>query len=254
MTDRPATGHEESLVEWASLTSDELATLDRELPVVVPIGLVESHGPALPLGFDNDSAEHFARTVCARTGAVLLPTLHYGFADELRDYPGTVGLSMDTVGHVIADLCEHIGQHGFYKIIFLAGHGANTRAAELGFERAWRRRPDLKVACWSWWAAADLAIHHADEVETSFALLLGSRVHLERVTDETFLKPWHRVRSRRELAPESGGVNGSPSRADAESVAPDYEQVVASLVELVSRARADVAANGTPQTGWEGAR
>lgn len=241
MTDR----HDEAVVEWASLTSDELAELDRELPVVVPNGLVESHGPALPVGFDNDSAEHFARVVCARTGAVLMPTLPYGFADELRDYPGTVGVSMDTFGHVVADLCEHIRRHGFRKIIFLAGHGANTRAAELGFERAWRRCPDLLVACWSWWTAAGIDIHHADEVETSFALLLGSRVHLDRARDETFEKPWHRVRSRWALAPDSGGVNGTPSRASADAVTADYERVVASLVALVDRARKDVADTGT---------
>lgn len=231
---------ERRLVEWAALTSDELAALDRELPVIVPTGLVESHGPALPLGFDNESAEHFARVVCRRTGAVLMPTLSYGFADELRDYAGTVGVSMDTFGHVVADLCEHIARHGFTKIVFLAGHGANTRAAELGFERVWRRRPELRVACWSWWGAAGIDIHHADEVETSFAMRIGSTVHLDRARDEKFEKPWHRIRSRRALAPDSGGVNGTPSRASADSVAAAYHEVVASLVELVERARADV--------------
>lgn len=227
------------MIEWARLTGDELAALDRELPVVVPTGLVEAHGPALTLGFDNESAEHFARIVCDRTGAVLMPPLPYGFADEWRDYPGTVGLTMDTYGHVIADICEQVGRHGFRKVIFLAGHGANARAAELGFERAWRRHPDLKLACWNWWTPAGLDIHHADEVETSFALLMGSRVHLDRARDEIFQRPWHRVRSRHELAPDSGGVNGTPSRATAELAAAGHDRVVATLVDLVNRAKED---------------
>ncbi|MGH3749706.1 MAG: creatininase family protein, partial [Micromonosporaceae bacterium] len=171
------TATSEEPVTWAELTSDELRQLDRQLPVVVPMGLVESHGPALTLGFDNDSAEHFARVACARAGAVLMPTMPYGFADEFREYPGTVGVSMDTLGHVVADLCAQIRRHGFHKIVFLAGHGANVRASQLGFERAWTRHPDLKLACWTWWGVVDLPIHHADEVETSFALLLGRTVH-----------------------------------------------------------------------------
>lgn len=63
------------ITEWAKLTDAELAQLDRELPVILPAGLVEAHGPALTLGLDNDTAEHFARTVCdgprSSTGATV---------------------------------------------------------------------------------------------------------------------------------------------------------------------------------------
>jgi creatinine amidohydrolase len=33
--------------EWIHLTSDEINQLDSNLPVIIPLGLVESHGPHL---------------------------------------------------------------------------------------------------------------------------------------------------------------------------------------------------------------
>jgi len=227
------------MIEWAKLTSEEFTRLDRQLPVVIPIGLVESHGPALTLGLDIDTAEHFAHAVCEATGAILMPGIPYGFADENREYPGTVGVQPETLGALVADLCEAICFHGFRKIIFLSGHGTNNRGVELGFLRAWRTYPDLKPACWAWWAPAGLSIHHADETETAFAALAGSPVYLERARNFTFRKPWHQVRSRHAFQPESGGVNGAPSQADPAAAAADYERVLAALVAKVDQAKAD---------------
>lgn len=237
-TGRPVTASTwsgKSPLEWQQLTSDELALVDRELPVVMPVGLIESHGPALTLGFDNASADYFSRAACSQAPSLLLPTLSYGFADEFRDYPGTLGLSMDTLGQVVADVCGHLAEQGFRKVVVLAGHGADVLAARLGFERVWRIHPQLRLACWTWWQVVNLPIHHADEVETSFALAMGETVHLERARDAHFTKPWHLVRSRQELMPESGGVNGSPTRADAASVAEAHDRIVA---ELAGRIRA----------------
>jgi creatinine amidohydrolase len=227
------------MLEWARLTDEELDRLDRELPVVVPIGLVEAHGPALPLGLDLDSAEHFARQACAAAGAILMPPIAYGYRHETRDYPGTVGVRPETLMAMVSDLCESICAHGFRKIVFIAGDGASVAPVELGFARAWERYPDLKPACWAWWKAADLTIHHADEIETAFALLIGSTVHLDRARDATFDKPWHLVYSRRSLAPNTGGVNGRPSRADANACKPAYARVVQVLVERLESAKAD---------------
>lgn len=227
------------MILWEALTNEELDQVDRALPVIVPIGLVEAHGPALTLGLDVDTAAHFARKICEVTGAILMPTIPYGFADQNREYPGTVGLRIETVGAMVADICEAVCFHGFRKIIFISGHGANSKGVELGFERAWRTYPDMKPACWNWWGPAGLTMHHADKAETEFAILTGSRVHLDRAKDFTFRKPWHLVRSRYAYQPESGGVNGCPTRADPRPAEADYQRVIAALVERVEEAKLD---------------
>jgi creatinine amidohydrolase len=227
------------VIEWTTLTSEEVDRLDRELPVVIPIGLVEAHGPALTLGLDIDTADHFARKVCEATGAILLPTIPYGYADQNREYPGTVGLTPETLGAMVADVCEAICLHGFRKVIFISGHGANNKGVELGFERAWRRYPDLKPACWAWWAPAGLPMHHADKAETEFAILTGSPVYLDRARDFAFQKPWHQVRSRHAFQPESGGVNGTPSQADPKASEADYQRALKALIANVEQAKSD---------------
>ena len=227
------------MIVWNELTNREIEELDRSLPVMVPVGLVESHGAHLAVGFDVHSAEYVARKLCEATGAILCPTLPYGFADTNREYQGTLGVRADTLASVVADLCEMFCSQGFTKIIFLSGHGGNQMAVQLGFERAWERYPDLKPACWSYFTAAGVSLSHADEGETSIALAMDATVHMDRAQDFVLRKPWHEVRSRRHIAPESGGVNGHPSRASVEEGRRLLDQILPALIEKVNAAIAD---------------
>jgi creatinine amidohydrolase len=36
------------MIEWLSSTSEKIAAADKRLPVIIPVGLVEAHGPHLP--------------------------------------------------------------------------------------------------------------------------------------------------------------------------------------------------------------
>ena len=103
------------MIEWVKLTGDELAGVDRQLPVIVPLGLVEAHGSHLTLGLDIDTADYFARAVARKTGAILAPLIAYGFADAMREYPGTVGVTAETLALVVHDIAEIFCFHGFLK-------------------------------------------------------------------------------------------------------------------------------------------
>jgi len=203
------------MLEWSSLTSNELAAADRNLPVIIPLGLVEAHGSHLTLGLDNDAAAYFSRRIAAASGAILAPLLPYGFADAMREYPGTLGVTVETLSLVIYDLAVMFCSHGFKKQIYLSGHGANKLACELGFHKAWQTAPDLLPAYWNYWIEGGFSqIHHADKGETEIAMSIGSLVYPERAHDYTFEKPWHLIRSRYQYQPETGGTNGFPTQAD----------------------------------------
>jgi creatinine amidohydrolase len=228
------------MIEWTQLTGDELATVDRQLPVIVPLGLVEAHGSHLTLGLDIDTATYFARAVAEQTGGILAPLIAYGFADAMREYPGTVGVSAETLALVVRDIAELFCYHGFYKQIYLSGHGANKLGCELGFQAVWRRYPTFKPAYWNYWTEAGLtSIHHADKGETEIAMAVGSPVYMDRVRDWQFQKPWHAVNSRFAYQPESGGVNGAPSTADPAEGERMREQIVTALVAKTQAAIAD---------------
>ena len=221
--------------EWAHLTSCEIAALDRALPVILPLGLVEAHGPHLATLVDMDTAAYFARRVAENTGAILLPVLSYGFADEMAEYDGTLGVRADTMASVITDLARQLCFQGFKRQIYLSGHGANKLPTEMAFHRIWQEHPDLQAVYWNYWTEAGFTdISHAGKDETEIALAVGTPSHMDRVQDFTFTKPWHRVRSRAALCPDTGGINGSPSQADPREGERMRDAIVRILSEKVA--------------------
>jgi len=220
--------------EWNQLTNFEIASLDRRLPVIIPVGLIEAHGAHLPVSVDVATASYFSRKIAENTGAILLPTITYGFADEMAGYPGTLGLRAETLMAVVEDLSCALCGHGFTRQIFLSGHGANKAVVELAFWRIWNKHPDLRAVCWNYWTEAGLTtIHHADKGETEIALAVGLPAQMEKAGKFHVQKPWYKIRSRSELDPVSGGVNGDPTAASAEEGAKMHDIVIARLSEKV---------------------
>ena len=220
--------------EWSQLTSDEVNELNRALPVILPLGLVEAHGPHLATSVDMDTAAYFARRIAENTGAILLPVLPYGFADEMAEYVGTLGVRADTLAALIADLSSHLCAHGFKRQIFLSGHGANKLPSELAIYRVWEKHPDLQAVYWNYWSEAGFnQIAHADKGETEIALAVGTKSHLERARDFKVIKPWYRLRSRHALNPASGGINGEPTKADPREGERVREEIVRRLSDKV---------------------
>jgi creatinine amidohydrolase len=202
------------MLEWQHLTSNEIAALDRHLPVIIPVGLVEAHGPHLAVSVDCDTATYFSRAIAEQTDAILAPIFNYGYADEMAGYAGTIGLSADTMASAYTDLATHFCAHGFTRQIWLSGHGANKVPFDTALPRIWRQFPHAQLVYWNYWTEAGFNnIAHADQGETEIALAVGTRALLERVRDFKVVKPWYRIRSRQALYPESGGINGVPSAA-----------------------------------------
>ena len=223
--------------EWINMTSDEIDQLDRRLPVIIPLGLTEAHGPHLAVSVDTDSAAYFSRRAAEETGAILAPTVQYGFADEMAEYPGTLGITASSFMSVVADICLCLCKKGFLKAIFITGHGANKIPCELAFYKVWEQYPTFKGACWNWWSDCGiLGVHHADKGETEVALALGTTAHMERAKDFSVRKPWHKIRSRHALDKHSGGVNGNPSEADTENGKRVIEKAAEALIKKVKEA------------------
>lgn len=223
--------------EWSRLTSDEIKTLDRQLPIIIPIGLVEAHGPHLTLGLDNDTADYFSRQVAQGSGAILAPAIHYGFADAMWEYQGTIGIQPDTLSLLVRDISTAFCRQGFLKQIYFSGHGANKAPCEMGFYKVWEAFRAFQPVYWNWWTEAGITgIHHADKGETEAAMGIGSPVYMDRVQNYSCPKPWHMVYSRFSLQPDSGGINGEPSKAERAEGDRIKEQVVRVLTEKVKTA------------------
>lgn len=119
------------MVKWEDLTSKDLAFMDRDIPVVIPIGSIEVHGPHLPLGTDILSIYWIAVKASELEDAIILPPIAYGYAPESKHFPGTISISADTILSLLREVCMEVYRNGFRKIVVLNGHGGNTRILRL---------------------------------------------------------------------------------------------------------------------------
>src|SRR4051794_19083297 len=71
----------------------------KRLPVVVPIGSIEQHGPHLPLDVDmlevTTVAQAAARLI--PNDVLVLPTQVNGYTGHVMDFPGTINIHFETL-------------------------------------------------------------------------------------------------------------------------------------------------------------
>jgi len=164
---------------FGELTSADIAKLvrsKRKPIVILPMGATEAHGQHLPVWTDAITPYELAKRVSARTGALVLPPINYGFCYTLRPWAGTLSVRSETFAHTVRDITSELVRNGFDKMLFLNGHGANaTIAGHVLKELADDKKFTACVV--SWWTIKELdkvcgETGHADENEESIVMAL----------------------------------------------------------------------------------
>jgi creatinine amidohydrolase/Fe(II)-dependent formamide hydrolase-like protein len=133
------------VLRFEQMDAAALARLDRARTVVIiPGGILEEHGPHLPVnadGYRNERiAEDVAAAVAARPGwaALVLPTVPLGSGSfELMagrpGFSGSVPVRAATLQAVFSDLGDALGAQGFRHVFVVHGHGDpnHNRALDL---------------------------------------------------------------------------------------------------------------------------
>jgi creatinine amidohydrolase len=96
---------------------------------ILPLGSTEFHGPRGPYGTDHYNAWQIGERVSAATGALLLPSLPYGYSPNHKDFTGTIHLEYDTLKRVLFDIVESLHRGGILNILILLGHWGNFEVA-----------------------------------------------------------------------------------------------------------------------------
>ena len=184
------------------MTWPELREVVREGRIaVMPAGIIEQHGPQLPLDTDIFLAEQITVRAAARhpDKVVVVPPIVHGHSPHHMDFPGTLTVDPQHMINYVLDVCLSLGHHGFKKILIVNGHGSNAPVLDL-VARQTIVRTNGAVTCASIFymnsaeyerAAADLfpemagRAGHADVIETS--LYMGLRpelVQLDKAHDD----------------------------------------------------------------------
>jgi creatinine amidohydrolase len=93
---------------------------------VIPLGIIEKHGPHLPLGTDLYEAREVAFHAAEKEYAVVFPPYFVGQIFEARHQPGAMAYSTDLMWKMLDETCRELSRNGLKKIILLNGHGGNT--------------------------------------------------------------------------------------------------------------------------------
>lgn len=94
--------------------------------IIIPFGVTEEHGPHSPLSTDTFIAEHCAKLIGERTQTPVAPALTYGYAANVRRFPGSTSLDPDTYRQLVIAYCASFIRHGAKRFLFVNGHGGNT--------------------------------------------------------------------------------------------------------------------------------
>jgi creatinine amidohydrolase len=93
---------------------------------LLPLGILEKHGPHLPLGTDIFECRKVAFTAAEQEFCVVFPTYYVGQINEAKHQPGTIAYSPDLLWKMLQETCDELSRNGLKKIIIVNGHGGNN--------------------------------------------------------------------------------------------------------------------------------
>ncbi len=182
--------------QWEELTGPDFvqAVHQSQGVCVLPFGIIEKHGPHLPLGTDLLDVRFAVMNAVKQEYAVVFPEYYFGQIFEAQQQPGTLAYSLTTQLTLLQETVKEMARNGCKKVVIVNGHGGNESLlplfaqAQLASPRDYvvyvfglpntnvPGRPAMKTK-------VDM---HAGETETSLMLVARpDLVHVDRATQES---------------------------------------------------------------------
>lgn len=132
---------------WDELVASDfpLALQKADRTCILPIGILEKHGPHSPLGTDLIHVREWAARATKSEYAVIFPDYFYGQINEARHQPGTFALPSKVIWDLLEATCDEIARNGFNKIVILNGHGGNPEFIRFFMQSLLNKRHDYAV-------------------------------------------------------------------------------------------------------------
>jgi creatinine amidohydrolase len=113
--------------KWEELTGPDFveAIHQSQGVCVLPFGIIEKHGPHLPLGTDLLDVRYAVINAVKQEYAVVFPEYYFGQIFEARQQPGTVAYSLSTQLTLLQETVGEMSRNGCKKVVIVNGHGGN---------------------------------------------------------------------------------------------------------------------------------
>ena len=176
----------------------------RDVPLLLPIGAIEQHGPHMPLGTDTFIHAEIVKRLGSSRRILLAPPIWFSaYSRPLsgggRTFVGTIGVSGRSMQAYFRDLAADLFRQGFRRLVVLNGHMENASFVAEALEEAvepYRETHKAIMISWAYQITNDeldlifpdgfpgWEIEHAGVVETSLMeALLPELVRVELKVD-----------------------------------------------------------------------
>jgi creatinine amidohydrolase len=182
---------------WEELTADDFRTgiQQSQGTCLLPIGIIEKHGPHLPLGNDLLDIRYLALHAAEQEYAIVFPEYFAGQIFEARHQPGTIAYSPEIQLKLLQETTDEMARNGCKKILIVNGHGGNNNLLPYFAQTQLEKEHDYVLYVMTpnsrgqggparkTPAATDL---HAGEGETSMAMVARpDLVHQDRAASQS---------------------------------------------------------------------
>ena len=185
-------------VKWEELTAPDFvkAIEQAQGTCLLPFGVVEKHGPHLPLNVDTINSRYVALSAAKQEYAVVFPEYFFSQIEEARHQPGTIAYSSKLMWEVFQETTAEMSRNGCKKIIAIPGHGGNTNMLQYFAQVQLESPKDFVLYVWLGNRGAAPPpgrppMHganegHAGEGETAGTMdVRPDLVHLDRATEQS---------------------------------------------------------------------
>src|SRR6267378_1711025 len=113
--------------DWEELTAADFREGIRRSQgtCLLPFGILEKHGPHMPLGTDLLDVRYAALHAADQEYVVVFPEYYFGQIAEARHEPGTIAYSRDMQLALLQETTNEMARNGCKKVIIVNGHGGN---------------------------------------------------------------------------------------------------------------------------------
>lgn len=183
-------------VHWEELTAGDFqeGTKRSQGTCVLPFGILEKHGPHLPLGTDLLDVRYAALHAAEQEYAVVFPEYYFGQIAEAKHEPGTMAYSRSLQLALLQETTDEMARNGCKKVLIVNGHGGNNSLLPYFAQTQLDKPHDYVVYVYNELEPAGKGgpprktpmDMHAGEGETSNMLIARpDLVHLDRANSES---------------------------------------------------------------------
>ena len=217
--------------KWEELTAPDFvqAIHQSQGVCILPFGIIEKHGPHLPLGTDLLDVRFAVNNAVKQEYAVVFPEYYFGQIFEARQQPGTLAYSLSTQLTLLQETVSEMARNGCKKIVIVNGHGGNESLLPLFGQSQLASQRDYVVYVFGLPhqnvagrpALKTLYDMHAGEVETSNMLIArpdlvhqdragqqsGADQHRQKLPDSVYTGIWWYARFPNHYAGDASAAN-----------------------------------------------